>query len=275
MDDSPRQPTERAEDRSLWTFFLLVIALSIPFWSFGFVDNFNLLPGLPVAALSAVCPGTAAAILMYRRHGWAGVVGLLKRSYDYRRVTQKAWFAPTVLIMPIVMILSFVLMRLDGIMVPAPDFSVLTVVALCAVFFVGAVGEELGWTAYATEPMISRWGVLRGALILGVIWASWHLVALAQENRSLTWMLWWALGTVAARVIMVCLFTRTGGSVVIAALFHMSVNATWQLFPVRGSFYDPFVTSLILVAVAGIMVLTIKPRMERTARPSGTVTGSL
>jgi uncharacterized protein len=133
-------------------------------------------------------------------------------------------------------------------------------VFLCAGLFVGALGEELGWSGYAIDPMQARWGALRASLVLGLIWASWHYIALFQVDRSVAWIAWWTLGTVAARVIIVWLYNNTGKSVFVAALFHMTINLTWQLFPIGGSFYDPRVTSLILVVVAASIMLTWRAR---------------
>ncbi len=46
------------------SFFLLVLALSAPFWIAGAVTGLELLPGLPLAAIMGVCPAAAAAILL-------------------------------------------------------------------------------------------------------------------------------------------------------------------------------------------------------------------
>ena len=64
--------------RSPLAFFLLVFALAIPFLLIGAVTRIQLLPGLPVASLMAVCPATAALILVYRDDGAAGAKALLK-----------------------------------------------------------------------------------------------------------------------------------------------------------------------------------------------------
>jgi hypothetical protein len=37
-------------------FFALAFALSIPFWIIGGVTDLEIVPGLPVAALMAICP---------------------------------------------------------------------------------------------------------------------------------------------------------------------------------------------------------------------------
>ena len=47
---------------SLPAFFLLTLALAVPFWVFGAMSVHPLMPGLPVAALMFVCPGLAALI---------------------------------------------------------------------------------------------------------------------------------------------------------------------------------------------------------------------
>ncbi len=241
-------------------FFALVLALSVPFWVIGAVTGLQLLPGLPVAALAAVTPGLAALILCHRENGPAGAKALLTRAFDYKRIRASVWYAPTLLLMPVVMALSFGVMRLSGTPVPAPRIAVLPTLVLSAVFFVGALGEELGWSGYVIDPMQARWGALWASVMLGVFWAAYHYVGLAQAYRSVEWVAWWSLGTVAMRVVIVWLYNNTGRSVFAAALFHMMINLTWQLFPFDGSFYDPRITGVISALAAMIIVVIWGPR---------------
>ena len=76
----------------------------------------------------------------------------------------------------------------------------------------------------------------------------------------MTWIAWWTIGIVAARVIMVWLLNNTGKSVFAMVLFHMTLNVGWQLFPVNGSFFDPRVTGLSMATVAAIDVIVWGPR---------------
>lgn len=76
-------------------FFLLVFALSVPFWLLGAVTDLQLLPGLPMSALALFCPVTAAAILLYRENGTAGVIQLLKRAFDYQRSARRRGTHPS------------------------------------------------------------------------------------------------------------------------------------------------------------------------------------
>ncbi len=242
--------------RSPLAFFALTFALAVPFWLAG--GGFELLPGLPATALMAVCPVIAACILLFKDEGVADVVALLKRSFDYGRIGI-GWYAPILLLMPAIMVLSFVVQRLTGVPPPSPQIPIATALVLCLVFFAGALAEELGWSGYAIDPMQARWGALGGAIILGAVWAVFHFVALRQAHRSVEWIAWWSVGTVASRVLIVWLYNNTGRSVVAAALFHMTVNVSWQLFPVHGSFFDPRVTGSITACVAAIVALVWGP----------------
>lgn len=245
-----------SRDRSPLIYFVLTFALSLPFWIAGALTYVQLLPGVPVSALGLLCMVGAASILVYRENGFSSVTELLKRSFDFKRVRAKIWYLPTILLMPAIMVLSFVALRLMDVPVPNPQFSFATPFTLFAVFFIAAIGEELGWSGYAIDPLQERYGALGGALLLGAVWAVWHFIPLLSAQRSLAWIAWWALGTLALRVIITWLYNNTGRSVFIAILFHAMFNLTWQLFPIDGSYYDPRVTSLIMAAVALIVIIT-------------------
>ena len=250
-----------------WLFFMLTFTLAVPFWVLGAIVNANLLPRLPIAAFDFLCPGLAAFILIYREDGHAAAVALLKRSFDFKRVRVKAWYAPTLLLMPLIMAVSFGVMRLTGVAVPIARISPVRALLLCIVFFVAALGEELGWTGYATDRLQKRRNALQTGLIVGSVWAMCHFVPLFQANRSITWIAWWTLFTVAARIIIVWLNNNTNMSIFIAALFHMTINVTWQLFPVNSSYYDPRITGLITALVAAVVVLVWGPRTLTRALP--------
>ena len=70
-----------------------MFALSTPFYVFGSLAGFNLTPDLPVTVLMVVVPATAAAILVHREQGSAGVIDLLKSSFDYKMDQAKIWYA--------------------------------------------------------------------------------------------------------------------------------------------------------------------------------------
>ncbi len=246
--------TSTSTNKSPLKFFILVFALSIPFSLLGTVTELQLLPGLPVSALVVTfCPLMAALILVYRENKFAGMIGLLKRSFDYKRIKAKVWFVPVVLLMPVVMALEFGLLHLMGSPIPVPQFSVLTALAMFLVAFIAALGEEVGWMGYAIDPMQDWSNALQASILLGLAWAVWHFIPLMQAGRSPVWIAWWSLATVMQRVLIVWLYNNTGKSVFVTAIYHAMMNVTWQLFPINGSFYDPRITGLI-VAFAAVIV---------------------
>jgi membrane protease YdiL (CAAX protease family) len=244
------------DKRSLFAFFSLALALTVPFWILG-ATGWQLLPGLPASALAAFCPALAALILRYRQSGRTGALDLLARSFDARRISAKIWYVPILLIAPAEHVLSWFLLRGAGVPVPIPQFFPITAAAMFAAFFVGALGEELGWSGYAIDPMQERWGALRAAALLGAIWAAWHIVALLQAHRSVAWITWWTIGTVSARIIMVCLYNNAGRSVFAVTLFHAISNLSWQISPNLVAYYDPRISAVILAAVALLIAMTV------------------
>lgn len=253
--------------RSPVKFFVLVLAFSLPFWLAGFLTSFQLMPGVPVSALMFVCPVTAALICVYRESKFAGTIELLKRSYDFKRTKAKIWYVPIISLIPAIATLSYVLMRWMGRPLAAPQVSVIAVLGLFLTFIIPALGEELGWSGYVIDPMQERWGALRASVLLGLFWAAWHVVPLLQVHRSPSWIAGWSLGTVAARVIIVWFYNRTGRSVFAAALFHIVMNVIWQLFPIRGSFYDPRFTGPITTLVAAAIAIGCSSA-QKTVTPS-------
>jgi membrane protease YdiL (CAAX protease family) len=241
---------------------VLTFALSIPFWVLGAVSQLQLLPSIPVSALMIIAPVTAALIFVYRENKAAGVMALLKRAFDFQRVKFTVWYLPTLLLMPGIMVIAYVVLRMTGVALPNPHFSLITTLVLFALFFVAALSEELGWAGYVTDPLQDRFSALGGSLLLGVVWAVWHFIPLWEAQRSLAWVAWWSLGTVTARVIITWLYNNTGRSVFVATLFHTMMNLTWQLFPTNGaySYYDPRVAGLITLAVAVVVVIGWGPR---------------
>jgi uncharacterized protein len=212
------------------------------------------MPGIPVSALGFVCPVSAAAILVYRENGLAGVRELLVRSLDYHRARRKLWFLPVLFLAPAVTLLTYAVLRLTGQPV-SPVRLGLAIPILLLIFFIAAQGEELGWSGYAIDPLQARFGPLPAAILLGVIWAAWHIVAMVQAGQSPGWIAWGCLDMVATRVIMVWLYRAAGGSVFAVALYHAMANLSGKTIFPGGSYAAERVISLILVAVAGCVVL--------------------
>jgi membrane protease YdiL (CAAX protease family) len=129
------------------------------------------------------------------------------------------------------------------------------------ILFIAALGEEVGWTGYITDPMQNRWSALQTGILLGFVLAAWHIIPLVQAHRTPAWASWWLLYTVASRVLMVWIYNNAGMSVFAATLYHAISNLSWQLFPNYGSHWDPRITGLIVALAAAIVTVAWGPRM--------------
>ncbi|MFK0294893.1 CPBP family intramembrane glutamic endopeptidase [Streptomyces sp. NPDC090442] len=214
-------------------FFVLLFALSLPFWIAGSVFRGpGLLPmDMPVSAFQFVLPLVVAMVCSRRDEGVRGVATLLRRLFSVPRRGQRAWWVPVVLLVPATMLLSYGLIALAGVPLDGPRESLATVPVLFAVYAVAAACEETGWMGYVLRPLQRRWGVLGGAVVLGVVWAVWHVVGYVQGGRAAWWIVGQCLSTVALRVLMVWLFHRTGQAVLPAVVIHALINVAESVFP--------------------------------------------
>jgi membrane protease YdiL (CAAX protease family) len=255
-DGSQTEPASASPRAAPWLFIVLVFLLSIPFFALGAAGGrLPIATFLPVSALMAFVPMIAALVLVYRESGVSGAKKFLSRALDYRKIKGTRWALAAFLLMPMVFALECGVQRLQGTAPPDVQFfSVAEIVAFALMFFVGGVGEELGWQGYAFAGLKNGRSALEAALIIGVIWALWHVIPFAQMGRGVDLIIWQCLGTIALRVIIVWLFVNAGQSVFVAVLIHTMTNMPWGLFPNFESHFDPFVLFVILALVAVTVV---------------------
>ena len=262
-----------SEERSLLTFFLLVFLLSIPIWVLGPVAE-RFLPevltaNLPVSSLMFCVPVSATVILVRRQGGSDAAKNLLKRALDYRRIRRKIWYIPILLLWPAMIVLEYVVMKLMGVPLPDPRLPGLMLPVSFALFFIAALGEEVGWQGYAIDPLQHRWGAWTASIILGIVWAAWHCVPFLQMDRTPTWIACQGTSIVVARIFTVWIYNNTGKSLFAAILFHAMYNVATVLLPSYGWLYDPLVGLVITAVAAGIIKFLWGPETLARFRYAG------
>lgn len=80
-------------------FFMLLLALGSPIIIFSGVHVF---PNVPLFTFGAFLPVTTALILRHREDGNAGMVDLLRRSFDYGRIPSRIWYVPVLFMWPLI-----------------------------------------------------------------------------------------------------------------------------------------------------------------------------
>src|SRR5215217_7890439 len=180
----------------LVSYFLLAFAFT---WALLFSvllskDGLGLLPyGVSPALASAIVPASlfgpslAALIVTAATEGGAGVGHWLRRIVRWR--VGLRWYLFVLFGLPAVMVLgtllrpgalaSFDISALPSVLAYLGAFAFM-------VFLGGPLGEEPGWRGFALPRLQRLHGPLVGGLILGSLWALWHLPGFLIPSEDLT-----------------------------------------------------------------------------------------
>ena len=248
-----------------WQFFVIAFGVSYLFWVPLIVlelDPFAV-PGVILFAAGGLgVPGAAIFLLFWaaekkhRRDYW-------RRLVDVRRIGLR-WYAVVLLLVPVLNGLALLLGILAGDTVPAFEraaelavdpVSILPYAVLILLF--GPLPEELGWRGYALDGLQARWNAVEASLILGVVWAVWHvplffMIGTYQAELGVLTLPFWEfmIGATLTSVLYTWIYNHTGRSILGAVLFHFSGNFSGELIPhgpIGG--LAPVVLTLLVVAV--------------------------
>jgi hypothetical protein len=94
-------------------------------------------------------------------------------------------------------------------------------------------GEEVGWHGYALPRLAARLGFAGASVLLGLIWALWHLPLFFLRGADKYGQSFpiWALGVTALSVAITWLYANTNGSLLLTMLMHSPVNQTIGIVP--------------------------------------------
>jgi uncharacterized protein len=208
---------------------------------------------LPLGAILAVLvgPSVSGIVLTGLVYGREGFRDLLTRMRRWR--VGARWYAVALLTAPLVSTAVLIpLSLISPVFLPgifASEAKVSFVLMGIVVGLIVGIFEELGWTGFAVPTLLKlRYGVLSTGLIVGVLWGAWHLLgndiwaSVATSGGLPPALFAVGVGLVllvgqlpAYRVLMVWVYERSGGSLLLAILMHASYSAsTFILGPVAG-----------------------------------------
>jgi uncharacterized protein len=247
-------------------FFGLVLILSLPFYALGVAGNsLPFAPALPLSALMAIVPMIAALGLIIRQSGPAAAGTLFKSAFGFTRIPNGWWMLSSLSIMPVAFALTGGIIWLSDTTLPALHLlSLSAILPAFALFFLGAVAEEIGWQGYAFPRLNQRHSALTAAVFVGVVWALWHVIPFALMGHRAAWIFWQGAGMVLMRILIVWLVVNAGQSLLLAVLFHMMSNSVWGMFQDYGPWYDPMIMCLVLlIPVIGAVALGGSKNLNR------------
>ncbi|MCR5687611.1 MAG: CPBP family intramembrane metalloprotease [Lachnospiraceae bacterium] len=114
--------------------------------------------------------------------------------------------------------------------VRANPLNILLIILLSLIS--GPLNEEFGWRGYALDRLLLKFGFLKGSLILGFIWAIWHLPwyftpGQAQYNLlrdSVFHAVMFVPSVMMLSVFVSFVYIKTRRSILAGALVHMLSN---------------------------------------------------
>jgi membrane protease YdiL (CAAX protease family) len=232
-------------------------------------------PNFPSGIQLTFGPFLAAVTVSALTGGWAGVKAYLRGLLRWRASVHRYALA---LALPVVLALVTgslnVLFgaaqpssaQLAGITAFFPGFALMLLPMSPAV-------EELGWRGYAQPRLQAERSALTASVIVGILHTAWHLplflVPTSDQSQANTPFVAFLIFTVAFNVLVTWLYNSTRGSVVIAMIFHASIDAILLAFVVPlFSGVDQvrlwWLLAAVLSLAAGLVVLVMGPNLGRT-----------
>ena len=101
--------------------------------------------------------------------------------------------------------------------------------ALFTSYLVNPIGEETGWTGFALPHLQKRFRPWLAAVILGVLWAIWHLPAFFVPSEMGAFhpvnFIFFVLSSIFIRIVWTWVTNNARGSGIAGILLHASSNA--------------------------------------------------
>ena len=183
---------------------------------------------LAIAAATFTGPTLSAFIMTNATEGRAGIRRLLRRYVLWR--VHLRWYLFILLVIPASEVLGAIVV--PGVLDSYQPLTLSLVLsypgAFLSTFLLGGpLGEEPGWRGFALSRLQSLHGPLVGSLILGVLWALWHLPLFwsgVWTPPTLPNIVMFIVMITALTVIMTWVFNNAKGSLLVTMLMHASFN---------------------------------------------------
>lgn len=168
--------------------------------------------------------------------GWAGFRELGSRLFKWK--VNFIWYAIALLaaplmVTPILIVFSLISpVFLPGIVTTADKIAALMTGIVTGILF-GGLMEELGWTGFAVPALRQRHSIITTGLIVGVIHGVWHFPVKILISNPLGLapyltvdLLTAVVNLTAWRILMVWIYDRTKGSLLVTMLMHASLTGS-------------------------------------------------
>jgi uncharacterized protein len=233
------------ETRNLILFFVATFAAT---WATYFTIVFNgwdpyTMPGIVFLLIGGSAPSWMGVLMVLFTYDKEQRRDYFRRCFSFKQIKLPYWVF-TVFVFPL--IFAFII-SLDVFMGGSlPGMTNLKAfiarpwiipMALFMSFLSGPWSEEFGWRGYSLDPLLKRFGILRGSITLGFIWGIWHLPLYFMPQ---TWHAkmgfqfagFWSfvLAGIGLAMLMTWVYLRTNRSILSGFMMHLGSNFTANLF---------------------------------------------
>lgn len=254
-------PVNWVKQYPLVSYFVLVF---IAEWVLFFFLS-GILQPLTAILVGSWLPNAVGLLVTYVSSGMSGLRNLAMRVVLWQ--IDARWYVIALLSPAALAGLAIGLFFMLGMSPPelAPQNQVMMI--FVASIFTGALGEELGWRGTALPRLQARFSPIKASLILGAVWALYHLPAffLTGSPQEGVPVIPFLIGAVELTILITWTFNRTRGSLVPVFLYHFAFNFTLSVTDLPGN------TSLfwLFVAVTGLMAIAVVAMdWERFSQPA-------
>ncbi len=217
-----------------------------------------------IVIASFVGPSLSAFIMAGVTEGRAGIGRLLRRFVLWR--VSLGWYLFALIGIPMILVLGVIVLRgaLSSFQGLAPLAPLHMLTLFVYVLLHGPLGEEPGWRGFALPRLQRLHGPLVGSLILGPLWALWHLplfwVPAWNFPPTILNMVLFVGASIPFTIVMTWVFNNTKGSLLIAVLVHTTFDMTFVILNLL--FTAPIVTDYgstvpILIGCGAVALLVI------------------
>lgn len=209
--------------------------------------------------LGVFAPSLVALALTARADGRAGTLALLRPTVNW--CVGARWYVFAVGYMAAIKLAAAILLRIATGAWPAFGQEPVYIMAIAIVFSTPVqAGEEIGWRGYALPRLSAHFGLSSASIVLGVIWACWHLPFFFISGTDKTGQSFplYLLSVTALSVAMAWLYWRTDRSLLLTMLMHAAINNTKDIVPSAASAAtNAFSLSSSVVAWLSVAILWI------------------
>ncbi len=96
----------------------------------------------------------------------------------------------------------------------------------------GPLGEEFGWRGFALPHLQRKWGPLIASIVIGVVWALWHLPQFFrtdtfQAQMGLRLLPIYIVAEIALATVITWVYNKTGGSLLVGGIILHNADNFW------------------------------------------------